>query len=44
MNKFKNITIKYENMSIEECLDLYNKKVCCVADGDNRFLYFEGEK
>lgn len=44
MNKFKNITIKYENMTIEECLDFYNKNVCCVADGDNRFLRFEEEK
>lgn len=44
MNKFKNIVIKYENMTIEECFDLYNKNVCCICNADNRQLSFMEEK
>lgn len=33
--------IKYEDITIEECISIYKKSIACICDGDNKEIHFE---
>lgn len=35
--------ISYENITIEECLSIYNKNIICICNGDNKIVNFKEE-
>lgn len=36
--------VSYENITIEECLSIYNKDIACICDADNKIICFKEEK
>ena len=42
-DKYKGCDINYINITLEECLEYYDKGIACNCDGDKKKVYFYDE-